>query len=88
MSIAQQAMEEADSIVATIIGVIESAVHERRQMAEWYYAYRSRRAAYARTKVARRYWLWLARRSRAMMEANRCCRVDDLMAKMSSGGIA
>lgn len=88
MSLAERAIDEADGIISSIFGLARDAVRARRQEAEWFYVYRSRRAEYARTKVARRYWLWLARRSRAMMAANdaTCCRLDDAMAAIPKKG--
>lgn len=66
----EAAIDEADDIVSSVLEFIGKSMKERRKEAAWWYVYRSRRAHYATTKVARRVWLFWARRSKAMMEAN------------------
>lgn len=91
MGIAQQAIEEADqiisSLVETVVGLSKQSIRERRKEAPWRYVRAQRRAAYATTKAARRYWLWRARKWRAIAEANKaypdlCCSIDNELAKM------
>lgn len=90
MKIADTAAREADDIIGRVFDLVYEAVMERRRDAAWWYAYRSRRAIYARTKAARRWWLWLARRSHAQMLANTatrelCCAIDE---ELLDGGSA
>lgn len=70
MSIADRALQEADNIVGSILEFSLMAIDRRRKQAAWWYVYYARRSEYARTKVAKRYWQWRARRARAQMAAN------------------
>lgn len=89
MNFAKLAADEADHVISQVFAIARDAIRERRENAEWWWVYRTRRAAYARTKVAKRWWLWLARRSRAMMEANQatCCKIEEAMAHLPRRGI-
>lgn len=88
MSLAQQAIDEADGIIGSLIGLGRDAMRRRRRDAKWWYAYRSRRAAYARTRVGQRWWTFWANKSKAQMEANECCAVDEQLARLPRSGVA
>lgn len=89
MSLTRAAIDEADQVVATVLEFIDKNVEQRRKEAAWWYVYRSRRAAYATSKVARRVWLFWARRSKAMMEANQAiaAQVCGKLASMPGGRV-
>lgn len=97
MSIATDAIREADEVVAslvtTVVGLAQKSIRQRRREAAWRYVRASRRAAYAVTVPARRFWLWRARKWRAEMEANiahpdLCCAIDEAMASLPRNGEA
>lgn len=88
---ADRALAEADSIVGSILEFSLMAVERRRKQAAWFWVYRARRAEYARTRAAKRWWQFLARISRAKMDANNsievCKLVDRKVAMLPRRGV-
>jgi hypothetical protein len=90
VSLASQAIDEADAIIGTVFKLGRAAVVRRRKEADWRYVRASRRVAYARTRAEAWWWGWRARHWRAIAEANKafpdlCCKLDDELAKMPGG---
>jgi hypothetical protein len=71
VSAATEAAQYADKVLALIPALVDKAVEERRTHACWWEVYRKRRAMSASTKIAHRWWTWLAGISAAKCSANR-----------------
>jgi hypothetical protein len=85
MSIAKDAIAEADEVVAGIFSLAKQTVQERRKSAAWFYVRASRRAVYATTRFGRWYWTKWAMKWKADMEANEATACNIRMAMLSAG---